>query len=189
MNRIWLCVCAAVVAFGVSADEWCGLTVAPEDRCSPYERHSDYTYNASIECDIVARAGLEFESSCMTRKDPRAGWLTESFRSPYAKGTKFRTIRESDIEHIVPAAEAHDSGLCAQPVATRTAFARDLDNLTLALPYMNRTVKSDKDPGQWLPQKNLKWYARTWHSVKTKYGLTVDPAERDALAGILDKCP
>ena len=187
------------VAFGVlslalvtpvSAEQWCGLTVAPEDRCSPYERHEDYTYNASIECQIVERAGLEFESSCMGKKDPRAGWLTKSFKSPYAKGTKFRTIKETDIEHIVPAAEAHDSGLCAQSPETRTAFARDLDNLTLALPWVNRTWKSDHDPAKWMPDKNRKWYAATWVKVKTKYGLTVDEAERDALWTALgEQCP
>ena len=45
-----------LAAFGVMslalvthAEQWCGLTVAPEDRCSPYERHEDYSYNASIE--------------------------------------------------------------------------------------------------------------------------------------------
>ena len=168
-------------AFG---EQWCGLTVAPEDRCSPYERHEDYSYNASIECAIVERAGAEFVTTC------KAGWLKESFDSPYKKGVKIKSIRDTDIEHIVAAAEGHDSGLCAQPKETRTAFARDLDNLTLALPSTNRYEKVDKDPAEWLPEKNVRWYVKTWYKVKAKYGLTVDEAERDAMWKALgDQCP
>ena len=68
-------------AFG---EQWCGLTVAPEDRCSPYERHEDYTYPRSIERDIVHRAGYEFVT---TWND---GWLTEPFSSPYKRNVKVR---------------------------------------------------------------------------------------------------
>ena len=181
------CAVGAVLILGYQsafAEQWCGLTVAPEDRCSPYERHEDYTYPRSIERDIVHRAGYEFVT---TWSD---GWLTEPFPSPYKRNVKVRSIRDTDIEHIVAAAEAHDSGLCAQSPETRTAFARDLDNLTLALPSTNQWDKSDKDPAAWLPEKNVRWYLKTWYKVKAKYGLTVDEAERDAMWKALgDQCP
>ena len=164
-----------------SAEEYCGLEVAPEDRCSDYERHKDYTYNASIEWKIAERAGYTAD---------KRGWLDRPFKSPYMKGVKIRSLRDTDIEHIVAAAEGHDSGLCAQPKETRTAFARDLGNLTLALPSTNRYEKVDKDPAEWMPEKNVRWYVRTWMGVKEKYGLTIDEAERDALKAVLgDKCP
>lgn len=172
---------ALAAALPAAAEEWCGLKVEPEDRCSPYHRHEDYTYSASIEWKIVERAGY---------KADRKGWLDRPFPSPYMEGVWIRSIRDTDIEHIVAAAEGHDSGLCAQPVERRTAFARDLDNLTLALPSVNRYEKVDKDPSQWLPEpKFQRWYAETWIGVKRKYGLSVDPAERDALADVLDDCP
>ena len=67
------------------------LTVAPEHRCTSYDR-DDYPYPQSIEAQIAARLG--------------GMW------SPY-DGTRFDSLRESDIEHIVAVSEAHDSGLCA----------------------------------------------------------------------------
>ena len=179
-------------AYHVYADEapetWCGLTVEPENRCSPYDKKKDYSYSPNVECAIVERDGFEFETSCNRRGDPRAGWLTRPYPSPYIKGVRIRTIRDTDIEHIVAASEAHDSGMCKADVATRKAFAADLDNLTLALPTVNRYFKVDKDAAEWLPEKKRRWYANTIRKVKAKYGLSVDAAERDALAGILPNC-
>ena len=52
------------------------------------------------------------------------------------------------------ASEAHDSGLCAADRATRKRFAKDLRNLTLASPQVNRHQKSGKDAGEWIPDRN-----------------------------------
>ena len=42
----------AVVAFAfagtASAETWRGLTVAPENRCSPYDKAGDYPYPQSV---------------------------------------------------------------------------------------------------------------------------------------------
>ena len=65
---------------------------------------------------------------------------TAAFRcrsEPYM-GTCFGSTRETDIEYIVAASEAHDSGLCSADADTRARFARDLRNLTLASPRVNR---------------------------------------------------
>ena len=179
----------AVRAFGEEGPEmWCGLVVEPENRCSPYDKKKDYSYSPNVECAIVERDGFEFETSCNKRGDPRAGWITKPYPSPYIKGVRIRTIRDTDIEHIVAASEAHDSGMCKADVATRKRFAADLDNLTLALPYVNQRVKIGKDAAEWLPEKKRRWYANTIRKVKTKYGLSVDAAERDALAALLPNC-
>ena len=168
------------VAFGDEAPEtWCGLKVEPENRCSAYERAKDYSYNASVEWRIVERDGYTAD---------KRGWLDRPYPSPYMRNVKIRSIRDTDIEHIVAAAEAHDSGLCRADKATRTAFARDLDNLTISLPSVNRYEKVDKDAAEWLPEKRRRWYAETVVHVKRKYGLSIDRAERDALATILPHC-
>ena len=88
----------------------------------------------------------------------------------------------TDIEHIVALAEAYDSGL---PEAEYRTFAGDLDNLTIAAPSVNRNEKSDRDAGDWMPKMNQGWFAATVVAVKQKYQLSVNPAERDALAAIL----
>ena len=158
-------------------EEWCGLPVEPENRCSKYDREHDYSYPASIEWRIAERAGY---------KADRRGWLDRPFPSPYMAHVFVRSIRDTDIEHIVAAAEAHDSGLCTESREVRTRFARDFDNLTLSLPSVNRFDKSDKDAAEWMPEINREWYARTIVGVKRKYGLAVDAAERDALAKVYD---
>ena len=37
-------ICALVLVGPASAETWRGLTVAPEHRCSPYDRKRDYPY-------------------------------------------------------------------------------------------------------------------------------------------------
>ena len=162
---------AAVVAFGpvagVSAETWRGLTVAPEHRCSAYNKKRNYPYPQSVERDIVRELGAVY--------------------GPYT-GTCFASTTETDIEHIVAASEAHDSGLCAADAATKARFARDLRNLTLASPRVNRHQKSGKDATDWVPDRNRCWFAGRVLEVRRAYGLTIDRREAAALDGILADC-
>ena len=148
------------------AQTWRGLQVAPEYRCSPYDP-DDYRYPQSVEDRITAQLGGVY--------------------GPYS-GRWFASDTETDIEHMVARSEAHDSGLCAADDATRRAFARDLLNLTLAAPGLNRYQKSDRDAAEWLPQRNRCWFAARVIEVRRKYGLTVDRREADALDEVLAGC-
>ena len=67
-------------------------------------------------------------------------------------GKVYRSLRQTDIEHVVAVSEAHDSGLCAADAATKRRFANDLLNLTLSDPAVNRYQKSEKDAGEWMPR-------------------------------------
>ena len=133
---------AAVLALGLvagaSAETWRGLTVALEHRCAPYDKRRDYPYPQSVERDIVRELGAMY--------------------GPYT-GRCFTSTTQTDIEHIVAASEAHDSGLCAADAATKARFARDLRNLTLASPRVNRHEKSGKDAADWVPARNRCWFA------------------------------
>ena len=162
-----------------NAETFCGLVVEPEDRCSFYARHKDYTYPRSIEWDIVAALT---NGRTVPDKD---GNMDKPFPSEYQHGVEFTSIKQTDIEHRVPAAEAHDSGLCMESRDVRRKFARDLTNLTIAAPTLNRHRKSDKDPAEWLPEKNPVAYGLLWMQTKLDYGLSIDEAERDALAELL----
>ena len=159
--------CALAWCGAAQAETWRGLTVAPEHRCSAYDR-DDYPYPQSVERDIVARMGGRIYG-------------------PYT-GRHFLSTRETDIEHMVAASEAHDSGLCAAGAATRSRFARDLDNLTLASPRVNRHEKKAKDAAQWLPERNQCWFAARVVAVRQKYALTVDAREAAALEVVLRGC-
>ena len=106
---------------------------------------------------------------------------------PYT-GRYYASRRETDIEHMVAASEAHDSGLCAADAATKRLFAGDLLNLTLAAPGVNRHQKSGKNAGEWMPRMNHCWFTGRVVAVKRKYGLTVDAREARALEGVLSRC-
>ena len=160
-----------LLAFGlvdtVSAETWRGLTVAPEHRCAPYDKARDYPYPQSVEADIVRDLGAVY--------------------GPYT-GRCFASARDTDIEHVVAASEAHDSGLCAADAATKARFARDLRNLTLASPQVNRHDKSGKDAAEWIPPRNKCWFAGKVVEVRRAYGLTIDRREAAALERILSGC-
>ena len=162
---------AAFLALGLadsaSADSWRGLTVAPEHRCAPYDKKRDYPYPQSVERDIVRALGAVY--------------------GPYT-GTCFASTRDPDIEHIVAASEAQDSGLCAADAETWARFSRDLRNLTLASPKVNRYEKSGKDAAEWVPRKNKCWFAGRVVEVRRTYGLTIDRREATALERILSGC-
>ena len=144
---------------------WRGLVVAPECRCTPYDR-DDYRYPQSVEPLIAKRDGMT---------------------SKYT-GTTFLSLKESDIEHVVSISEAHDSGLCAASASVRRQFARDLDNLALATPRLNRHLKRGFDAAEWLPPLNRCWYARTIVAVRQEYRLTIDLREAKALEAVLAAC-
>ena len=161
-------VCTAAPA--CSPETWRGLTVAPESRCSAYDR-DDYPYRRSVEAAIVADLGGRVYS-------------------PYT-GCTFSGMCETDIEHIVALSEAHDSGLCAADRATRRRFANDLLNLTLADPEVNRCGRSGKcakDAAEWMPAMNRCWFAARVVAVRRKYGLTVNRREAEALERVLSDC-
>ena len=61
--------------------------------------------------------------------------------------------RTSDIDHMVPLAEAWDSGAYAWTPEQRQAYANDLDEprALIAVTATTNRSKADQDPHQWLP--------------------------------------
>ncbi len=162
----------ATVSVGAGAGKWRGLTVAPESRCSPFDR-GDYSHaptggRKALEDGIVADMG-------------------GSAYGPY-EGRHFESARDAEIGPIVAFAEAHDSGLCAAGPAVRSRFAADIKNLTLASRELNRHEKASKDAAEWMPPLNRCWFAARSVDIRRKYGLTIDQAEAEALESVLNDC-
>ncbi len=168
-----LALCLTILAqphTATASDTWNGLVIAPENRCSPYDR-KHYPYPQSVELDIIAS-------------------MQSRIYGPYT-GRYFSSRRQTDIEHIVGVSEAHDSGLCAADINTRRRFAADLLNLTLAAPDINRCNRGGKcsyDASEWQPSMNQCWFAARIIAVKRKYALTVDRREARALQKMLSPC-
>lgn len=150
---------------------WRGLQVCAEQSRQGYDRDAFGSGYRTLEDDII-------------RALPVTMKLGGQVYTPYSclafditpDGTA-----ATDIEHIVALAEAHDSGSADD---RRRDIAADLDNLTIADPTVNRSQKSDRDAGEWVPARHGAWFAERVVAVKLEYGLSVDPAERDALEAL-----
>ncbi|MFJ1648037.1 HNH endonuclease family protein [Streptomyces sp. NPDC088258] len=97
-----------------------------------------------------------------------------------------------DIDHMVPLAEAWDSGASAWTAQRREQYANDFDaphSLAAVTARTNRS-KADKDPQDWLPPlaDARCTYISDWVSTKLRWQLSVDQAEQDALARIAEGC-
>ena len=160
-------VCVSLAFAAVAQETWRGLIVTNENRCTPYES-DDYPYSQSVEQRLVTQMG-------------------NRIYGPYS-GSYFQSTRDTDIEHIVAKSEAHDSGLCSASKSMKATFASDILNLTLASPSVNRHQKSGKDAAEWMPDRNKCWFAHRVVAVKTKYKLSVDRREMQALENVLSGC-
>ena len=154
------------------AETWRGLRVCSERPREGYDRDSFGTGYRSLEDDIIEAlpATMKADGQVYTPYSCIAFDITPS-------GTA-----ATDIEHIVALAEAHDSGIADD---LRRDIASDLDNLTIADPTVNRSQKGAKDAAEWMPTYHGAWFAERVIQAKVEYGLTVDPAERDALEELL----
>lgn len=98
-----------------------------------------------------------------------------------------------DIDHLVPLAESWDSGARDWNAAKRQAYANDLGEEVplIAVTAGSNRSKADQDPAQWLPpaQDARCRYVFEWVAVKTRWRLSIDEAEKDAIAAIAATCP
>lgn len=118
--------------------------------------------------------------------------LSGALADPYT-GTDVAFVRGDgalvDIDHVVALGNRWVSGAHSWPAATRVAFANDPVNLLPVDAGQNRQ-KGDGDAATWLPaDRSYRCaYVARQVAVKSKYALSVTPAERDAIAGILSGC-
>ncbi|MCX4231197.1 HNH endonuclease family protein [Streptomyces ortus] len=97
-----------------------------------------------------------------------------------------------DIDHMVPLAEAWDSGASGWTPTRREAYANDLDadrSLVAVTARTNRS-KSDQDPTDWQPPlaDPRCTYATDWVATKLRWQLTADDRERAALTELAAGC-
>ena len=97
-----------------------------------------------------------------------------------------------DVDHMVPLAEAHQSGSWAWTDEQREQFANDLDHTDhlIAVTASTNRSKGARDPAEWKPPDASAWcrYATAWIDIKLSYSLTIDTAESQALASMLTSC-
>ncbi|MCL7429697.1 HNH endonuclease family protein [Streptomyces sp. NPDC057806] len=164
------------------------LTVRAEDRTG---------YNRDLFPHWITQSG-----ACNTREvvlkrdgtnvvqDSACAATSGSWYSPY-DGATWSAASDVDIDHLVPLAEAWDSGAGSWTTSRRQAFANDLTRPQLIAVTDNvNQAKGDQDPATWMPSRTAYrcTYVRAWVQTKYYYGLSVDSAEKSALTSYLNAC-
>ena len=106
-----------------------------------------------------------------------------------------------DVDHIVAAQEAFESGAWEWNVARRRAFGNDALNLVATRDCVNRS-KGSRDMAEWsgrigsgtcqgltTTEQGRCFMAWKMIDVKAAFDLSVDQAEKDTLAQVLQGCP
>ncbi|WP_431781794.1 HNH endonuclease family protein [Streptomyces chumphonensis] len=165
-----------------------GLTVDGEDSLSGYDRDLfPHWISQGDSCNtreiVLQRDG----SGVVTDSECRA--VSGRWYSQY-DGVTLYDSSGIDIDHVVPLAEAWRSGAHSWSWSKRRSFANNLSAAQLiAVSASSNRSKGDRDPAEWLPRSAYHClYARSWVWVKNNYAMKVDPAEKSALSGILNRC-
>lgn len=163
------------------------LPVAAESR-SGYDR-AKFTHWIDLngDCQDARSEVLRQESKVSVAGSCTV--VTGKWKS-YFDGQTWTKASDVDIDHLVPLAEAWDSGAKKWNSATRKAYANDLgDKRTLVAVTDNvNQAKGDRDPAEWLPAKKRCTYLEEWVAVKIRWSLKVDKAEKSALKRLGAKC-
>ena len=168
------------------------LKVAPDIRDgysrAKFRHWSDLDKNGcNTRNDVIIEEALvnpKVEKRCKIVKD------TGKWYSMYdaVTVTNFSAL---DVDHMVPLAEAWDSGAKEWDIARREVYANDMgDPISLiAVTASTNRSKSDQDPAEWLPAKDVCVYIKNWVQVKVRWSLTVDENELKVIRETNAKCP
>lgn len=121
--------------------------------------------------------------------------ISGKFREPYTgKELNFATSQEIaqdiQVDHVVALSDAWQKGAQNQTKKQRFQIATDPLNL-LAVEAKANLEKLDSDAASWLPPNKAFrcQYVARQIAVKFKYQLWITMAEREAMRGVLEKCP
>ncbi|MFB7398420.1 HNH endonuclease family protein [Streptomyces sp. NPDC056191] len=181
---------AAVLALADAAEL---VPIADESRAG-YQRESFKHWNRGLDpadgCNtrnevLLAEA---VESPTVTAGCKLSGGLWKS----YYDGQEVNDPAKLDIDHMVPLAEAWDSGASTWTAARREAYANDQEAAIslVAVTARSNRAKADRDPAEWmppLPEAHCR-YVGEWTATKLRWGLAADQAEADALKVYAEAC-
>jgi hypothetical protein len=180
---------------GPLTDQLAALPIAPEDTGAHYDRDDwlpDWarTGECTTRETVLQQQGqnVQVNNKCA----PVAGQWTSSY-----DGVTVTDPSKLDIDHVVPLAEVARSGAIVNgrrqrpgdwPPEQRQAYANDVEGLIAVTASSNRS-KGDDDPARWMPDQNKCPYIQSWIHMKTKYHLSIDQQEHDAIASVIATCP
>ncbi|MFC9177033.1 MULTISPECIES: HNH endonuclease family protein [Streptomyces] len=100
--------------------------------------------------------------------------------------------KQLDTDHMVPLAEAWDSGAHDRTPERRDAYANEVDARSSLVAVTARTnrSKADKDPAAWMPPAEAATctYLVDWTATKLRWDLSADATEQAALLELAEPC-
>lgn len=151
------------------------------------DRNGCDTRNDVLARDLTGETFVPGTRDCVVR--------TGTLADPYS-GSTIDFLRGQDtsddvqVDHVVALSDAWQKGAQGWDEERRVRFANDPLNL-LAVDGSLNMQKGDGDAATWLPPATGTRcaYVARQVAVKAGYGLWVTQAERDAMAGVLARCP
>ncbi|GAA4181778.1 cell wall-binding repeat-containing protein [Gryllotalpicola koreensis] len=165
------------------------LTVAQPSHASSYSRDADfYTWSDPLGDGCNTRADvLKAQSSVPVIMTTSTGCtLATGQWTSWYDGASWSLASDLQIDHLVPLGEAWSSGAWAWTAQQRENYANDIStgySLQAVTSSVNES-KGDRDPSAWMPPAAAAacQYDQDWVLVKYKWNLTVDAAEKAAIA-------
>ena len=108
----------------------------------------------------------------------------------YYDRVSWTNTSDVDIDHMVPLAEAWDSGARLWTTAQRQAYANDLGDYRTLVGVTDTVnqAKGDKDLAEWQPTYDKCRYLREYVAVKIRWRLSVNSAEKTAMQSLAAGC-
>jgi hypothetical protein len=105
-------------------------------------------------------------------------------------GLTVTSAHDLDIDHLVPLANAWVTGARSWTPTQRAVFANDVSTELIAVSAHSNRSKGDQPPPGYEPPNGAEdcQYAQRWIAVKTKYHLSIESGEHDALGQMLGTC-
>jgi len=168
------------------------LRVAEEDR-SGYRREAFRHWVDADKDGCTTRAEVLIEEAVVPPTVGAKCALTGGSWYSYYDDAYLDAAGGLDIDHMVPLAEAWDSGASQWTAEQREGYANDIDQprALVAVTAKHNRSKADQDPGTWLPPYAPSHcaYLTDWVTVKTEYDLAVDEREQAELTRLGAQCP
>ncbi|WP_331756075.1 HNH endonuclease family protein (plasmid) [Streptomyces anulatus] len=177
---------------GLPLVEAIGKIPVAEEKRTGYERDSFKHWVDEDDDSCTTRAEvLLTEAVTAPEQGARCSLSGGSWLSYYDEA-EVTDAKKLDIDHMVPLAEAWDSGAHAWTPERREAYANDLgsDRSLVAVTAKTNRSKADRDPAQWMPpaESATCTYLVDWTATKLRWTLTMDDAEKTALLNLAEPC-
>ncbi|WP_225995124.1 HNH endonuclease family protein [Streptomyces arboris] len=177
---------------GLPLVEAIGSIPVAEEKRTGYERDSfrHWVDEDGDSCTTRAEVLLA-EAVTAPEQGARCSLSGGSWLSYYDE-VEVTDAKKLDIDHMVPLAEAWDSGAHAWTPERREAYANDLgaDRSLVAVTAKTNRSKADRDPAQWMPpaESATCTYLVDWTATKLRWALAMDDAEKTALLNLAEPC-